>query len=95
VKRDRGACLTAGASTCLDPCDCQRTGVAFSSRFKGGSVIPSGRGSVDVKYHLGARPTASSYAAIHLHLSLTANRRNLEIGDPVVLGKVRATDQPS
>ena len=56
-----------------------------------GSLEPSLEGSGDVKYHLGMnydRPTPSGK---RVHLSLVANPSHLEAVDPVVQGKVRAT----
>ncbi|KAJ1908939.1 2-oxoglutarate dehydrogenase E1 component [Tieghemiomyces parasiticus] len=56
-----------------------------------GTLELLGEGSGDVKYHLGMnydRPTPSGK---RVHLSLVANPSHLEAVDPVVLGKVRAT----
>jgi 2-oxoglutarate dehydrogenase E1 component len=56
-----------------------------------GSMEPGMEGSGDVKYHLGMnydRPTPSGK---RVHLSLVANPSHLEAVDPVVEGKVRAT----
>jgi 2-oxoglutarate dehydrogenase E1 component len=56
-----------------------------------GSLAPGMEGSGDVKYHLGMnydRPTPSGK---RVHLSLVANPSHLEAVDPVVQGKVRAT----
>ena len=56
-----------------------------------GSIEPGLETSGDVKYHLGMnyeRPTPSGKK---VHLSLVANPSHLEAVDPVVQGKVRAT----
>jgi 2-oxoglutarate dehydrogenase E1 component len=63
---------------------------AIFHEFKGGSSTPNEvEGSGDVKYHLGAS-SDREFDNNRVHLSLTANPSQLEIVDPVVLGKVRA-----
>src|SRR6202034_1180889 len=62
--------------------------------FKGVSASPDEvDGSGDVKYHLGASADRE-FDGNSVHLSLTANPSHLEIVDPVVLGKVRAKQDP-
>jgi 2-oxoglutarate dehydrogenase E1 component len=59
--------------------------------FAGGSNTPEDvGGSGDVKYHLGTS-TDREFDGISVHLSLTPNPSHLETVDPIVLGKVRAT----
>ncbi|MCA3254642.1 MAG: 2-oxoglutarate dehydrogenase E1 component [Alphaproteobacteria bacterium] len=59
--------------------------------FAGGSNAPDDvGGSGDVKYHLGTS-TDRAFDGISVHLSLTPNPSHLEAVDPVVLGKVRAS----
>ncbi|WP_309603893.1 2-oxoglutarate dehydrogenase E1 component [Phenylobacterium sp.] len=59
--------------------------------FQGGSSLPSDvEGSGDVKYHLGAS-SDRAFDGNSVHLSLTANPSHLEIVNPVVIGKARAT----
>src|SRR6202163_2081927 len=63
---------------------------ALFHEFKGGSATPDEtEGSGDVKYHLGAS-SDREFDGNKVHLSLTANPSDLEIVDPVTLGKVRA-----
>ncbi|MGD8385186.1 MAG: hypothetical protein PVF89_07250, partial [Lysobacterales bacterium] len=63
---------------------------AIFNEFKGGSYTPDEvEGSGDVKYHLGAS-SDREFDGNKVHLSLTANPSQLEIVDPVVLGKARA-----
>ncbi|MBL4616635.1 MAG: 2-oxoglutarate dehydrogenase E1 component [Robiginitomaculum sp.] len=50
--------------------------------------------SGDVKYHLGAS-SDREFDGKSVHLSLTANPSHLEAVNPVVLGKVRAKQEPS
>ncbi len=50
--------------------------------------------SGDVKYHLGAS-SDREFDGNSVHLSLTANPSHLEAVNPVVLGKVRAKQEPS
>src|SRR3982074_3250 len=58
---------------------------------RGGSSPPDeADGSGDVKYHLGAS-SDREFDGNQVHLSLTANPSHLEIVNPVVLGKGRAT----
>ncbi len=64
---------------------------AIFHEFSGGSSNPDDvGGSGDVKYHLGAS-SDRAFDGNEVHLSLTANPSHLEAVDPVVLGKVRAT----
>ena len=59
--------------------------------FAGGSANPDDiGGSGDVKYHLGTS-TDREFDGNKVHLSLVPNPSHLEAVDPVVLGKVRAT----
>ncbi len=59
--------------------------------FSGGSANPDDvGGSGDVKYHLGTS-TDREFDGIKVHMSLVSNPSHLEAVDPVVLGKVRAT----
>jgi len=59
--------------------------------FSGGSANPEDvGGSGDVKYHLGTS-TDREFDGIKVHMSLVSNPSHLEAVDPVVLGKVRAT----
>ena len=59
--------------------------------FSGGSANPDDvGGSGDVKYHLGTS-TDREFDGIKVHMSLVPNPSHLETVDPVVLGKVRAT----
>ena len=59
--------------------------------FSGGSANPEDvGGSGDVKYHLGTS-TDREFDGIKVHMSLVPNPSHLEAVDPVVLGKVRAT----
>ncbi len=59
--------------------------------FSGGSANPEDvGGSGDVKYHLGTS-TDREFDGIRVHMSLVSNPSHLEAVDPVVLGKVRAT----
>ena len=59
--------------------------------FSGGSANPDDvGGSGDVKYHLGTS-TDREFDGIKVHMSLVPNPSHLEAVDPVVLGKVRAT----
>lgn len=59
--------------------------------FSGGSANPDDvGGSGDVKYHLGTS-TDREFDGIRVHMSLVPNPSHLEAVDPVVLGKVRAT----
>ncbi len=59
--------------------------------FSGGSANPDDiAGSGDVKYHLGTS-TNREFDGIKVHMSLVPNPSHLETVDPVVLGKVRAT----
>ncbi len=61
--------------------------------FSGGSANPEDvGGSGDVKYHLGTS-TDREFDGISVHMSLVPNPSHLEAVDPVVLGKVRATQQ--
>jgi len=63
---------------------------ALFSEFQGNPATPEDvEGSGDVKYHLGTSADRD-FDGINVHLSLTANPSHLEIGNPVVLGKVRA-----
>jgi 2-oxoglutarate dehydrogenase E1 component len=63
---------------------------ALFSEFQGNPATPEDvQGSGDVKYHLGTSADRE-FDGINVHLSLTANPSHLEIGNPVVLGKVRA-----
>ncbi len=64
---------------------------AIFHEFSGGSSNPDDvGGSGDVKYHLGAS-TDREFDDNLVHLSLTPNPSHLEAVNPVVLGKVRAT----
>ncbi|QMW22769.1 2-oxoglutarate dehydrogenase E1 component [Sandaracinobacteroides saxicola] len=64
---------------------------AIFHEFGGGSSNPDDvGGSGDVKYHLGTS-TDREFDGNKVHLSLTPNPSHLEAVDPVVLGKVRAT----
>jgi 2-oxoglutarate dehydrogenase E1 component len=66
---------------------------AIFHEFSGGSSNPDDvGGSGDVKYHLGAS-TDREFDGNKVHLSLTPNPSHLEAVDPVVLGKVRATQR--
>ena len=59
--------------------------------FSGGSANPDDvGGSGDVKYHLGTSADRE-FDGIKVHMSLVPNPSHLEAVDPVVLGKVRAT----
>lgn len=59
--------------------------------FAGGAANPEEvGGSGDVKYHLGTS-TDREFDGISVHMSLVPNPSHLEAVDPVVLGKVRAT----
>ena len=59
--------------------------------FSGGTANPEDvGGSGDVKYHLGTS-TDREFDGIKVHMSLVPNPSHLEAVDPVVLGKVRAT----
>ena len=59
--------------------------------FSGGSANPEDvGGSGDVKYHLGTS-TDREFGGIKVHMSLVPNPSHLETVDPVVLGKVRAS----
>ena len=59
--------------------------------FSGGSANPEDvGGSGDVKYHLGTS-TDREFDGIKVHMSLVPNPSHLETVDPIVLGKVRAT----
>jgi 2-oxoglutarate dehydrogenase E1 component len=59
--------------------------------FSGGSSNPDDvGGSGDVKYHLGTS-TDREFDGIKVHMSLVPNPSHLEAVDPVVLGKVRAS----
>ena len=59
--------------------------------FSGGTANPDDvGGSGDVKYHLGTS-TDREFDGIKVHMSLVPNPSHLETVDPVVLGKVRAT----
>jgi len=61
--------------------------------FSGGSSNPDDvGGSGDVKYHLGTS-TDREFDGNKVHLSLTPNPSHLEAVNPVVLGKVRATQR--
>jgi 2-oxoglutarate dehydrogenase E1 component len=63
---------------------------ALFSEFQGNPATPEDvQGSGDVKYHLGTSADRD-FDGVNVHLSLTANPSHLEIGNPVVLGKVRA-----
>ncbi|HIJ63163.1 MAG TPA: 2-oxoglutarate dehydrogenase E1 component [Rhodospirillaceae bacterium] len=64
--------------------------VALFSEFQGNPAKPEDvQGSGDVKYHLGTGADRDFDGNI-VRLSLSANPSHLEVGDPVVLGKVRA-----
>jgi 2-oxoglutarate dehydrogenase E1 component len=64
---------------------------AIFSEFAGGSANPEDvGGSGDVKYHLGTS-SDRSFDGVTVHLSLLPNPSHLEAVDPVVLGKVRAS----
>jgi 2-oxoglutarate dehydrogenase E1 component len=64
---------------------------AIFHEFSGGSSNPDDvGGSGDVKYHLGTS-TDREFDGNKVHLSLTPNPSHLEAVNPVVLGKVRAT----
>jgi 2-oxoglutarate dehydrogenase E1 component len=66
---------------------------AIFHEFAGGSANPDDvGGSGDVKYHLGTS-TDREFDGIKVHLSLMPNPSHLEAVDPVVLGKVRATQK--
>jgi 2-oxoglutarate dehydrogenase E1 component len=66
---------------------------AIFHEFSGGSSNPDDvGGSGDVKYHLGAS-TDREFDSNKVHLSLTPNPSHLEAVNPVVLGKVRATQR--
>jgi len=65
--------------------------VAIFSEFAGASFKPDDvQGSGDVKYHLGTS-TDIEVGGKPVHLSLQPNPSHLEAVDPVVIGKVRAT----
>ncbi|WP_324749040.1 2-oxoglutarate dehydrogenase E1 component [Sphingomonas sp. LY54] len=64
---------------------------AIFSEFAGGSANPEDvGGSGDVKYHLGTS-SDREFDGIKVHMSLVPNPSHLEAVNPVVLGKVRAT----
>ena len=64
--------------------------VALFSEFQGNPAKPEDvQGSGDVKYHLGTGADRDFDGTV-VRLSLSANPSHLEVGDPVVLGKVRA-----
>ena len=64
---------------------------AMFSEFQGTSSLPEDIETMgDVKYHLGAS-SDREFDGNRVHLSLAANPSHLEAVDPVVLGKVRAT----
>ncbi|MGE0178301.1 MAG: 2-oxoglutarate dehydrogenase E1 component [Sphingomonas sp.] len=64
---------------------------AIFSEFAGGAANPEDvGGSGDVKYHLGTS-SDREFDGIRVHLSLLPNPSHLEAVDPVVLGKVRAS----
>jgi 2-oxoglutarate dehydrogenase E1 component len=64
---------------------------AIFSEFQGTSSLPEEIDNMgDVKYHLGAS-SDREFDGNRVHLSLAANPSHLEAVDPVVLGKVRAT----
>ncbi len=64
---------------------------AIFSEFQGVSSLPDEiENTGDVKYHLGAS-SDREFDGNRVHLSLAANPSHLEAVDPVVLGKVRAT----
>ncbi|NQV22332.1 MAG: 2-oxoglutarate dehydrogenase E1 component, partial [Rhodospirillales bacterium] len=64
---------------------------AIFSEFQGASSLPDEVESMgDVKYHLGAF-SDREFDGNRVHLSLAANPSHLDAVDPVVLGKVRAT----
>jgi len=64
---------------------------AIFSEFQGASSLPDEVESMgDVKYHLGAS-SDREFDGNRVHLSLAANPSHLDAVDPVVLGKVRAT----
>lgn len=64
---------------------------AIFHEFSGGSSNPADvGGSGDVKYHLGTS-TDREFDGVSVHMSLLPNPSHLEAVDPVVLGKVRAT----
>jgi 2-oxoglutarate dehydrogenase E1 component len=64
---------------------------AIFNEFAGGASNPEDvGGSGDVKYHLGTS-TDREFDGITVHMSLVPNPSHLEAVDPVVLGKVRAT----
>ena len=66
---------------------------AIFHEFSGGSSNPDDvGGSGDVKYHLGTS-TNREFDGNKVHLSLTPNPSHLEAVNPVVLGKVRATQR--
>ena len=66
---------------------------AIFHEFSGGSSSPDDvGGSGDVKYHLGTS-TDRDFDGNMVHLSLTPNPSHLEAVDPVVLGKVRASQR--
>jgi len=58
--------------------------------FEGNLDPKSTQGSGDVKYHLGAEGTFTSYTGSQIRTSLVANPSHLEAGDPVTEGVVRA-----
>jgi 2-oxoglutarate decarboxylase len=58
--------------------------------FEGNLDPKSTQGSGDVKYHLGAEGTFTSYIGRQIRTSLVANPSHLEAGDPVTEGVVRA-----
>lgn len=65
--------------------------VAIFNEFAGGSFKPDNvEGSGDVKYHLGSSADVEVNGRT-VHISLLPNPSHLEAVDPVVLGKVRAT----
>ncbi|HEY0026647.1 MAG TPA: 2-oxoglutarate dehydrogenase E1 component [Allosphingosinicella sp.] len=64
---------------------------AIFSEFAGGSANPEDvGGSGDVKYHLGTS-SDREFEGVKVHLSLLPNPSHLEAVNPVVLGKVRAS----
>ncbi|MBF0130164.1 MAG: 2-oxoglutarate dehydrogenase E1 component, partial [Alphaproteobacteria bacterium] len=64
---------------------------AIFSEFQGNPANPEDvQGSGDVKYHLGTSADRE-FDGVSVHLSLIANPSHLEAADPVVLGKVRAS----
>ena len=68
---------------------------ALFSEFVGGSFKPEDvGGSGDVKYHLGTSTDIEVYGQ-RVHVSLLPNPSHLEAVDPVVIGKVRASQDAS